>query len=350
MSHPPNRHHRRQPQGQPPWDGYPPQGGQPGYPPTGQPGYPPQGRPHPSSGRSPWESYPPPGQPAYPPPPGQGGYPPPSQFPWDAYTPPGQQGYQSPGQHAPKLPHRGPPGRKPSRRKRLRKRNAILLAVAAIFLIAVISKAAGSTSTPTKPTAAVSAAATDKPSSKSTRTSSTKSKAISAAEASCEKRGFASGDIYLRMVQPGEAPVAQQLGGEWEWDNTTSKCLTSVQLMIATAPLSAGNCTQVGYVADNSGYNPNATVAAPLTHVVAQAGPACPQPAAATPPAQSTPAAPPAPPASTAPAGCSPLSDEGTCYKPGEYCRDDDHGASGVAGDGESIICEDNDGWRWEPA
>jgi hypothetical protein len=23
---------------------------------------------------------------------------------------------------------------------------------------------------------------------------------------------------------------------------------------------------------------------------------------------------------------------------------------SGVAGDGEHIICEDNDGWRWEPA
>jgi hypothetical protein len=43
------------------------------------------------------------------------------------------------------------------------------------------------------------------------------------------------------------------------------------------------------------------------------------------------------------------LSDEGTCYEPGEYCRDSDHGASGVAGDGESITCEDNDGWRWEP-
>ena len=46
---------------------------------------------------------------------------------------------------------------------------------------------------------------------------------------------------------------------------------------------------------------------------------------------------------------CYPLSDEGTCYEPGEYCRDDDHGMSGLAGDGESITCEDNDGWRWEP-
>jgi Ni/Co efflux regulator RcnB len=53
---------------------------------------------------------------------------------------------------------------------------------------------------------------------------------------------------------------------------------------------------------------------------------------------------------STAAAGCSPMTDSGNCYEPGEYCRDDDHGASGVAGDGEAITCEDNDGWRWEPS
>lgn len=49
-------------------------------------------------------------------------------------------------------------------------------------------------------------------------------------------------------------------------------------------------------------------------------------------------------------ASCSPLTDSGNCYEPGEYCRDADHGDTGVAGDGESITCEDNDGWRWEPA
>ena len=68
-------------------------------------------------------------------------------------------------------------------------------------------------------------------------------------------------------------------------------------------------------------------------------------PAPAPPPSTTAPAA-----APSTPSGCYPLSDEGTCYEPGEYCRDSDHGASGVAGDGESIICEDNDGWRWEPA
>jgi hypothetical protein len=48
--------------------------------------------------------------------------------------------------------------------------------------------------------------------------------------------------------------------------------------------------------------------------------------------------------------GCQPQTNKGNCYEPGEFCRKGDHGASGVAGDGERIVCEDNDGWRWEPA
>ncbi|MBO0692985.1 MAG: hypothetical protein J2P58_08815 [Acidimicrobiaceae bacterium] len=61
------------------------------------------------------------------------------------------------------------------------------------------------------------------------------------------------------------------------------------------------------------------------------------------------------PPPTTAPtatsptASCSPLSNEGTCYEPGEFCRESDHGMTGIAGDGDQIACEDNDGWRWEP-
>jgi hypothetical protein len=57
-----------------------------------------------------------------------------------------------------------------------------------------------------------------------------------------------------------------------------------------------------------------------------------------------------APPPTTAPVSCTPLSNEGTCYEPGEFCRSSDHGASGIAGDGKAITCEDNDGWRWEPS
>jgi len=51
-----------------------------------------------------------------------------------------------------------------------------------------------------------------------------------------------------------------------------------------------------------------------------------------------------------APTGCHPLTSGGNCYRAGEYCSNADHGMSGTAGNGESIICEDNDGWRWEPA
>jgi hypothetical protein len=50
------------------------------------------------------------------------------------------------------------------------------------------------------------------------------------------------------------------------------------------------------------------------------------------------------------PTTCYPTTDSGNCYEPGEYCRNSDHGTSGVAGDGETITCEDNNGWRWEPS
>ena len=48
------------------------------------------------------------------------------------------------------------------------------------------------------------------------------------------------------------------------------------------------------------------------------------------------------------PAACHPRSSSGNCYKPGEYCPAADHGDTGIDGDGQAIICEDNDGWRWE--
>jgi hypothetical protein len=47
---------------------------------------------------------------------------------------------------------------------------------------------------------------------------------------------------------------------------------------------------------------------------------------------------------------CQPKTNGGNCYEPGEICRKSDHGASGVAGDGENIVCQNNNGWRWEPS
>jgi hypothetical protein len=67
-------------------------------------------------------------------------------------------------------------------------------------------------------------------------------------------------------------------------------------------------------------------------------------------PATTAPAAPPVTAAAPPAAACSPRTSSGNCYKPGEFCPKSDHDASGVAGDGENITCENNDGWRWEPA
>jgi hypothetical protein len=47
--------------------------------------------------------------------------------------------------------------------------------------------------------------------------------------------------------------------------------------------------------------------------------------------------------------GCYPRSDGGTCYEPGEYCRAADQGVAGIAGDGQTIVCMDDNGLRWEP-
>jgi hypothetical protein len=82
--------------------------------------------------------------------------------------------------------------------------------------------------------------------------------------------------------------------------------------------------------------SPTPTPTPTLTHS------AVPPPTHATLPATTAPAVPP-------PASCYPTTSSGHCYEPGEYCRTSDHGASGLAGDGKKIICENNNGWRWEP-
>jgi hypothetical protein len=68
-------------------------------------------------------------------------------------------------------------------------------------------------------------------------------------------------------------------------------------------------------------------------------------------PAPVTSAPRPAPSASApAPVSCHPTTSGGNCYRAGELCPAKDHGRSGVAGNGEAITCENNNGWRWESA
>lgn len=47
---------------------------------------------------------------------------------------------------------------------------------------------------------------------------------------------------------------------------------------------------------------------------------------------------------------CYPLSSEGNCYAPGEPCRAADLGVAGIAGNGQTIVCEHTNGLRWVPA
>jgi cardiolipin synthase A/B len=66
------------------------------------------------------------------------------------------------------------------------------------------------------------------------------------------------------------------------------------------------------------------------------------------PPPAPSPTPPPSPSPSPAPAACHPRTSSGHCYEPGEFCSQAEHGMSGIAGDGEAIVCENRGGWRWE--
>jgi hypothetical protein len=68
------------------------------------------------------------------------------------------------------------------------------------------------------------------------------------------------------------------------------------------------------------------------------------------PPSSAPPPAPVASSSAPAPSGCYPKTSSGNCYEPGEFCPHADAGMHGVAGDGKAIICENNNGLRWEPA
>ena len=172
----------------------------------------------------------------------------------------------------------------------MRPPNILSACVIALALAVTGCKALDSSSTTPAPAAApatskapaTKAPATSRPSAAPTTSSAAPAKTTPAAtakkadpSAACENRKW-SGNIYVRFISPGSPWNAQELGNEWFWDNTTGKCLDGVQTQMASAPLIAGACTQVGYVKDNPNYDVNATPAPPLADVAAQAGPACP--------------------------------------------------------------------------
>jgi hypothetical protein len=155
--------------------------------------------------------------------------------------------------------------------------------------------------------------------------------------------------------------IASISGKAKEADNASAVTITTPTRTAAPSPPSTHHATSTETVptvtAQATTLAPVATAPPPavttpppaVTTRVPVATTRAPVAAAAQLPTATTRTAPP-PPAATSPAGCRPLSDENTCYEPGEYCRDADHGESGIAGDGKTITCEDNDGWRWEPS
>jgi hypothetical protein len=116
--------------------------------------------------------------------------------------------------------------------------------------------------------------------------------------------------------------------------------------------------TVVGCVTSSSTSSPTASFSVSAQASQASGSPSASASGSSSPSSSPSSSSPPLPPPTSAPApatsaphaGCYPLSNEGTCYEPGEYCRKADHGASGIAGDGKAITCEYNDGWRWEPS
>jgi len=92
----------------------------------------------------------------------------------------------------------------------------------------------------------------------------------SAAETACDSKP-AGPEVYVRTVLPGASTVAQELGGEYHW--VQGHCLDVTDFTAATAGTASGECTTIGYVSQNPGYNANA--APPLKDIASEAGPGC---------------------------------------------------------------------------
>lgn len=150
----------------------------------------------------------------------------------------------------------------------MRTLSVIPAALAAAVSLAACSSGAASTAT------AATAVHSARPAASSAAAKAAAKKRQHAIDA-CYKRRPASGDIYVRTAAPGTAATAQQLGGGWTWDYTAGQCLSSVALTIETAATGPGDCTTVGFVSDNPGYDANATPARRLESITAQAGPGC---------------------------------------------------------------------------
>lgn len=77
-------------------------------------------------------------------------------------------------------------------------------------------------------------------------------------------------DLIVRYTVPGLQTQAQELG-----EADLANCTTTLDMLEQTSPTGPGYCTQAAWADQNSGYNPDATPAAPLKHVLEAVGAGC---------------------------------------------------------------------------
>ncbi len=129
-------------------------------------------------------------------------------------------------------------------------------AVLAAVLIGTVGASACSSTTTTAPSPITSPAPTKAP------------PAAGSATTAC--RLTPTEDLIERLVTPRLPPSAIVVGNV---DGVL--CKPTVDTIQQTTPSGPGYCTQIARSADNPGYNPDATPAAPLRKVIAQYGSAC---------------------------------------------------------------------------
>lgn len=59
---------------------------------------------------------------------------------------------------------------------------------------------------------------------------------------------------------------AQKLGDQWQWDERTQTCETGIDFILDSTP--AGECTEIGLVSANPGYDFDEDPAPKLTDVL----------------------------------------------------------------------------------
>jgi hypothetical protein len=152
--------------------------------------------------------------------------------------------------------------------------------------------------------------------------------------------------IVLVLAVKAYTELAKYLWPKGWWGKAATVLIPVALIVIASvAGAASSGSPQMTSTASQQQVAGSIAASASPSAVIQPAATAAPTPAQTPAPVQSTTV----PAVATGPGGCHPLSAENTCYEPGEYCPQADAGMTGVAGDGKQIVCEDNDGLRWEP-